>query len=60
MSERAEHKAWAAAALDAAQFAAEHGGDNMSAIDRPTYDRLMQGVQEAAERHDSVRDDLET
>lgn len=60
MSERAEHKAWAAMALDAAQFAAERGGDAMSVADGLTYDRLMQGVQEAAERHDSVRDDLET
>jgi len=59
MSERAEHKAWAAMALDAAQFATEHGGDAMSPTDRLTYDRLMQGVQEAAERHDSVRDELD-
>lgn len=60
MSERAEHKSWAAMALDAAQFALEHGGDHMSVDDRLTYDELMQGVQEAAERHDSVRGDLET
>ncbi|MET4003911.1 hypothetical protein ABIB48_002649 [Arthrobacter sp. UYCu511] len=57
MSERAEHKAWAAMALHAAQFAAEHGGDSMSPDDQLTYEGLMQDVQASAERHDSVRDE---
>lgn len=60
MSERAEHKAWAAMALDAAEWAAAHGGDDMSATDRLVYERLMRGVQEAAGRHDSVRDELQS
>ncbi|WP_140449117.1 hypothetical protein [Curtobacterium flaccumfaciens] len=57
MSAKAEGKGWVAHASAAFEFYTSHGGENMSPEDRATYNALVEGVQDAAHRHDEARGD---
>lgn len=57
MSERPDHKAWSAAVSEAHDFFVEHGGDEMTAVDRHLYEQLIDDVQDRATRHDNSKND---
>lgn len=57
MSERPDHKAWSAAAAEAYEFFAEHGGDEMAPEDWYHYDQMIADIQDKAARHDRSKND---
>lgn len=52
----AEHKAWAALALEAADFYIRYGGVDMSVSSRQRYEELIAQVQRLALLHNVARD----
>jgi|GEM_PF-7116803 len=54
-SERAVRKGWQARASQAMDYYAAHGGEDMNAAERSTYERMIAQAQRAAEEHEETK-----
>ena len=54
-SERAPWKDWQAHTAQAMDYYAAHGGEDMTAAERATYERMVMEAQRAAQEHNETK-----
>ena len=54
-SERAARKDWQAHTAQAMDYYAAHGGEDMTAAERATYERMVMEAQRAAQEHNETK-----
>ncbi|MGP5383296.1 hypothetical protein ACTXL8_14105 [Glutamicibacter arilaitensis] len=54
-SERAARKDWQAHTAQAVDYCAAHGGEDMTAAERATYERMVMEAQRAAREHNETK-----